>query len=293
MQKAQSAMEYLMTYGWAILIIAIVLSALFQLGVFSGNSFSTKAPPGSCKVARVGTGITQTTSLAGECQGILPEYVAQEYAIDNGFLVTPAPPLNYYPGGISISSWVYIFVTTPGFTNVLYDEVASSSMATEIGLYFSPSGFKWITNTGSNSMTALSTVSDGHWYAVCGIYNTSTSTASIYLNGALDSSSGSLSFNTVQNGQIYTLDDPSGSNDMVGYAANLQIYNTSLSASEAQAYYLRGVGGAPARLQNLVGWYPLNGDIKDYSGYNNNGAFPPGATMSFSTYWSSVYGGPT
>ena len=36
--KAQSAMEYLMTYGWAILIIAVVLGALFQLGVFSGAS---------------------------------------------------------------------------------------------------------------------------------------------------------------------------------------------------------------------------------------------------------------
>ncbi len=38
-KKAQSAMEYLMTYGWAILIIAIVLAALFSLGVFSSSSF--------------------------------------------------------------------------------------------------------------------------------------------------------------------------------------------------------------------------------------------------------------
>ncbi|MDE1870991.1 MAG: hypothetical protein KGI06_02000 [Candidatus Micrarchaeota archaeon] len=37
-RKAQSAMEYLMTYGWAILIIAVVLGALFSLGVFSGSS---------------------------------------------------------------------------------------------------------------------------------------------------------------------------------------------------------------------------------------------------------------
>ncbi len=37
-QKAQSAMEYLMTYGWAILIIAVVLGALFSLGVFSGSN---------------------------------------------------------------------------------------------------------------------------------------------------------------------------------------------------------------------------------------------------------------
>lgn len=31
-------MEYLMTYGWAILIISVVLGALFSLGVFSGAS---------------------------------------------------------------------------------------------------------------------------------------------------------------------------------------------------------------------------------------------------------------
>jgi hypothetical protein len=37
-QKAQSAMEYLMTYGWAVLIIAVVLAALFSIGVFSGNT---------------------------------------------------------------------------------------------------------------------------------------------------------------------------------------------------------------------------------------------------------------
>ena len=39
MFKAQSAMEYLMTYGWAILVIAVVLAILFSIGVFSGGSF--------------------------------------------------------------------------------------------------------------------------------------------------------------------------------------------------------------------------------------------------------------
>ena len=36
--KAQSAMEYLMTYGWAILLIAVVLSILFGLGLFNSSS---------------------------------------------------------------------------------------------------------------------------------------------------------------------------------------------------------------------------------------------------------------
>ena len=37
---AQSAMEYLMTYGWAILLIAVILVTFFELGIFniSGSS---------------------------------------------------------------------------------------------------------------------------------------------------------------------------------------------------------------------------------------------------------------
>ncbi len=36
-------MEYLMTYGWAILIIAVVLAALFELGVFNGSNLAPQA----------------------------------------------------------------------------------------------------------------------------------------------------------------------------------------------------------------------------------------------------------
>ncbi|MFH1470763.1 MAG: hypothetical protein ABIF01_03375, partial [Candidatus Micrarchaeota archaeon] len=34
-KRGQAAMEYLMTYGWAILVIVIVLAALLYLGVFN------------------------------------------------------------------------------------------------------------------------------------------------------------------------------------------------------------------------------------------------------------------
>ncbi len=43
--KLQSAMEYLMTYGWAILIIAVVMVALYSLGVFgTSGGVSTCLP---------------------------------------------------------------------------------------------------------------------------------------------------------------------------------------------------------------------------------------------------------
>ncbi len=38
--KLQSAMEYLITYGWAILVIAVVLAALDMLGVFNPATFA-------------------------------------------------------------------------------------------------------------------------------------------------------------------------------------------------------------------------------------------------------------
>ncbi len=38
-QKAQSAMEYLITYSWAIIIIAVTLGALYALGLFNPSAF--------------------------------------------------------------------------------------------------------------------------------------------------------------------------------------------------------------------------------------------------------------
>ncbi|MBU1203525.1 MAG: hypothetical protein KKG60_00470 [Nanoarchaeota archaeon] len=52
-RKSQSAMEFLMTYGWALMIILIVLATLFYLGVFSPKTVSACIvdPPFSCDVA--------------------------------------------------------------------------------------------------------------------------------------------------------------------------------------------------------------------------------------------------
>lgn len=43
--KLQSAMEYLMTYGWALIMIMIVVVALFELGVIGNSPISTNCIP--------------------------------------------------------------------------------------------------------------------------------------------------------------------------------------------------------------------------------------------------------
>ena len=71
--KAQSAMEYLMTYGWAILIISIVLGSLFSLGVFSTSSFaSTACIPSSgysCSITQYSHGATGIVATIGQSTG--------------------------------------------------------------------------------------------------------------------------------------------------------------------------------------------------------------------------------
>lgn len=45
-KKAQSALEYLLTYGWAILIVIIVGASLYALGVFNPGTFTGKRVTG-------------------------------------------------------------------------------------------------------------------------------------------------------------------------------------------------------------------------------------------------------
>jgi hypothetical protein len=42
--RAQAALEYLMTYGWAILIIVIAIGALYAMGVFNVGASATCSP---------------------------------------------------------------------------------------------------------------------------------------------------------------------------------------------------------------------------------------------------------
>jgi hypothetical protein len=63
MKKAQAAMEYLMTYGWAIIIVIIVAAALYAMGLFNPGStpvatqFTTigKPSPGAWELLSTGT----------------------------------------------------------------------------------------------------------------------------------------------------------------------------------------------------------------------------------------------
>ncbi len=278
--KSQSAMEYLMTYGWAILIIAVVLIALFQLGVFNGSSLAPKAQPGSCEVVKSSAG----ASLAGTCNNDLPQYVAQFNGASTGcggspdyvpLSVTMNPSIT--SSAVTITYWVYLTSSTAPWSvqitapnQNIYCQLANNNGCYVYGYYpLFPSSFK-----------------NNEWYFVA--LSLSGTTATAYQNaipGAPVSYSGSLSGNTI---------------DMLGYSpgcadlspgsmADVQVYNTSLSQSDITSLYQEGIGGAPQNIQYLVGWWPLNGNANDYSGNNNDGT---ATNVIYTGSWTSGYSTP-
>jgi hypothetical protein len=76
----------------------------------------------------------------------------------------------------------------------------------------------------------------------------------------------------------FTIGD--GAGYFQGFIADVQLYNTSLSQSEIKTLYAEGMGGAPVNIEYLAGWWPLNGDTRDYSGDELNGQTPSAEWIS-------------
>ena len=272
--KAQSAMEYLMTYGWAILIISVVLAALFQLGVFNPMTFAPKAPPGSCQVFRPnGPYTTQFINLEGVCSGELPQYVAQFNGNFLNNITISLPAIAPSTGSsISIALWVDP-VTTSNFGGVVIGAPRQQiGWATE----YAPDGAHWIYN--SNYLAP-----GGSWTFLVA-EETAGGTSAFYFNGKLIATG--IYNTTIPSSTLWTFGAIYYCCGYNGKLANVQIYNTSLSANEIQALYLEGIGGAPIDLQHLVGWWPLNGNANDYSGNGNNGQI---SNVNFVSNWYNGY----
>jgi hypothetical protein len=70
-RKAQAAMEYLMTYGWAILIVIIVAAALYALGVFNPATWTGDRATGFTNLGAPASGawlVTDTMGAPGNLQ---------------------------------------------------------------------------------------------------------------------------------------------------------------------------------------------------------------------------------
>ena len=278
--KSQSAMEYLMTYGWSILVIAVAMGLLFQLGVLNPTNFGPRSQPGNCKVVR----IAGEANDEGTC-GTLPESVAQFNGQNSGIDAGSSALLR--PSQVSVSAWlqtstvvswglVVEYVYSSSGWGSYYLSQGSGGTSSHILFGTSPDGVHAFSVTGP-------VITDGKWHSIIGTYNGLQSY--VYVDGIQygPSSSSSIGYDLTKNLRIAS---GASFSPLAGYLSNIQIYNTSLDANQVLALYQEGIGGAPVAPQYVVGWWPLNGDMNDYSGNNNVGT---PTNVIFTNAWTSGY----
>lgn len=94
MRKAQASMEYLITYGWAVLIMLVVVGVLFYLGVFSNNPIQTctfQSPSFACKSWKLTSNTNNIGGLIidlGQTTGHDIKVVGFNCTTNNAFTVT-------------------------------------------------------------------------------------------------------------------------------------------------------------------------------------------------------------
>ncbi len=297
--KSQSAMEYLMTYGWAILIIAVVLIALFQLGVFNGSNLAPKAQSGSCEVFKSSAG----ASLAGACNNDLPQYVPV-FSTPNSYISIQNTPAMSNPSVFTVTFWTYIdaqqnsggygariFNSGEGGASDGYEIYTGSGSLGSSASISAALGF----SSGSEAWWDGS-VSTGAWQFIALTFNSTSGNSILYFSNSGSLSTGVMTFTPGKTLGSWSSVEciggyqcSAGGDDFNGMIANVQFYNASLSANDVTALYQEGIGGHPIDTQNLVGWWPLNGNANDYSGNNNDGT---ATSVAYTGSWTSGYSAP-
>ncbi len=306
--KSQSALEYLSTYAWAILIIAIILAAMYALGIFNSSVFVPRAQPGSCTVFRPnGTDSQYGINRVGLCADTLPEYIFRSKGVGD-YIYVPGSNLSSSPlnidGNLTITSWVEP-VGTP------YHDVVDKEGQYSMKLDYNnqphpclPSNFtgfclEWDSNgnwTGPGAGIPNSGFGKWMFLGVSIRYNstTNTSTKYWYANGQLIRV-GNVVGEMQYNHTLFTIGAISKDSPNPGYGeaewfngsiSNVQVYNASLPLSYISQMYQKGLAAPPIYLHNLVAWYPLNGNANDYSGNKLNGLTD---NVVFGSSWYNGY----
>ncbi len=290
--RTQSAMEYLMTYGWAILIIAIVLGVLYYLGIFNSSTLAPRAQPGSCQVFRPnGAGTSFDIGLEGTCNDELPEYVTEFNGQSSYVNIGSTASLNLQ-GAITIVAWVNPYSYT-NYGSIFQKYSGSVGDGYALRLY-GTTGEPDLTiyNSGGSSIAVIAPtpLPLNQWSMVTATFVPGSS-LNMYINGVGVQTSPTTFTNIYSNTYpaVIGWNQPVSSGFFAGLISNVQVYNASLSQAEITALYDEGIGGAPVKPQNVTGWWPLNGNAQDYSGDLNNGV---ANSVTYTSSWTSGYTAP-
>ncbi len=286
-QKGQSIAEYVMNYGWAIIIVLLIVAALYSLGAFSGVNLASRIPTGNCKVDRSGLYGNTGPTLSGPCVAGIPQYTLTSVnPIPGSYLIIPNSGIQSANRSFTVAFWVS--TTYPNTSQVIISQ--KNGYAICIG-----GGGITLSDSPETSYTAPFVFNLGQWYFVTVSYTKEF--AQIYVNGTgiggtpisawnVSPGMGTLYFTGIKNGTAGNTNV-----GLTGLLSNVQIYDQPLSQQDDYGLYLSGIGGVPINLNHLTGWWPFNGNLKDYSGYNSTG-IAIGNGNNFTSFWTGGYGNP-
>ena len=200
--KAQSAMEYLMTYGWAILVIAVIITVLFALGLFNGVS-----APTSC-VAQLGYTCANPSYTSNVVSFTFGQSTGRYYYAVNVFVASESLGLDSSNKPANISSYSYaIGSLAPGQTvTVDFNSLAQGGIQPDAPVGTPLAAYVWL-GYCTNSQCA-----GGVQYSKVAAINAQASGSSAFGGGSSTSSTStsSTSTSTIHYVQI-TLTTTSGS----------------------------------------------------------------------------------
>ncbi len=117
--RLQSAMEYLMTYGWALLILAVALGALYMAGVLNPNTYAVQ----ECTISSGFSCLSYTLTTSGVLQINLQQstpdpitvtaVACAQNANTGNYLATS----QYLPVGSNATFAVQCYSSTGGFAS--------------------------------------------------------------------------------------------------------------------------------------------------------------------------------
>ncbi|MDE1834893.1 MAG: LamG domain-containing protein, partial [Candidatus Micrarchaeota archaeon] len=212
----------------------------------------------------------------------------------------------YFQGNsFTILAWVY----WPSSTNLAggcgsnndCGYAWSGPASTNQGFGIFSRGDLWYLNFYDDDLECSTGPSNNQWYQFGASWNSTTKNRVIWVNGA-SACSGTSGGNLVTSSPLI-IGSAAGTWDtsasMEGSIANLQLYNTSLSASQISSLYQEGIEGAPISFNSLVGWWDLNGNenfnganVTDYSSnqiYGTPTAVPYVTSTNTFTYNDIIY----
>ncbi|MBE5729497.1 YncE family protein [Candidatus Parvarchaeota archaeon] len=224
-KRSQSALEYMMTYGWAILIIVIVAVVLYSMGIFSPSSFLSFSgitglsgfQPASAACASNGQMIVKLSNSLGYQVSLFSINVTTS----SGVSVTQPESATLYPGQTQEFIVFGICPKTSGSSFSDTITVAYTEPSNPIPGPYSLSGTAKGTSTTPtyNTFTAYNLPGNVPWTVEYAGMNQTTSASS--MNFVSLSNSAWQIYPTTVNGVTYYPIYAAGSNISAGY--NLEV----------------------------------------------------------------------